>query len=104
LVFSPPTGTLEAVAVRGGFSERAWRRRVLVIRGSLAHPRPFVVNAADVLSAKAPDFRLQPGDIVYVSSRPWADAEDLLNDAAAAFVQSAVITATGLHVDPIGDR
>jgi protein involved in polysaccharide export with SLBB domain/capsular polysaccharide biosynthesis protein len=104
LAFSPLTGTLEAIAVRGGFSERAWQKRLLVIRGSLNHPQSFVVNAADVLSGKTPDFQLEPRDIVYVSSRPWIDAEDLLDAAAAAFVQSAVITATGLHVDPIGDR
>jgi protein involved in polysaccharide export with SLBB domain/capsular polysaccharide biosynthesis protein len=104
LVFSPQTSTLEAIAVRGGFSERAWKKRLLVIRGSLDHPQAFVVDANDVLSAKTADFQLQPRDIVYVSSRPWIKAEELLNDAAAAFVQSAVITATGLHVDPIGDR
>jgi len=104
LVFSPHTSTLEAIAVRGGFSDRAWRTRLLVIRGSLDHPQAFVVNAADVLSAKTTDFQLQPRDIVYVSSRPWIRAEDLLDDAASAFVQSVIVTATGLHVDPIGDR
>jgi protein involved in polysaccharide export with SLBB domain/capsular polysaccharide biosynthesis protein len=104
LVFSPQLSSLEAIAVRGGFSDRAWRKRLLVIRGSLSRPQAFVVDANDVLSAKAADFQLQPRDIVYVSSRPWIKGEDLLNDAAAAFVQSVVITATGLHVDPIGDR
>ncbi len=104
LVFSPHTSTLEAIAVRGGFSDQAWRTRLLVVRGSLDHPQTFVVNAADVLSGKSSDFRLQPRDIVYVSSRPWVRAEDLLDAAASAFVQSVVVTATGLHVDPIGDR
>lgn len=104
LTYGPQTTTLEAIAVRGGFSERAWRTRLLVIRGSLKNPQTFVVNAADVLSAKTSDFKLQPKDIVYVSSRPWIRAEELIDIAATAFIQSAVVTATGLHVDPIGGR
>jgi len=104
LAYDSQTSTLEAVSVRGGFSERAWRTRLLVIRGSLDHPQTFVVNASDVLSGKVVDFQLRPRDIVYVSSRPWFKAEELLDIAASAFVQAAVITETGLHVDPIGSR
>jgi protein involved in polysaccharide export with SLBB domain/capsular polysaccharide biosynthesis protein len=104
VTFTPHTSTLEAIAVRGGFSDRAWETRLLIIRGSLDHPQTFVVNANDVLSASAADFQLQPRDIVYVSSRPWIRAEDLLDDATQAFVQAAVITATGRWVDPIGGR
>ena len=104
LLYSPHTSTLEAIAVRGGFSDRAWQKHLLVIRGSLEHPQTFIVNATDVLSAKIADFQLQPRDIVYVSSRPWIRAEDLLDAAASAFVESAVITATGRWVDPIGGR
>jgi protein involved in polysaccharide export with SLBB domain/capsular polysaccharide biosynthesis protein len=98
------TGTMEAIAVRGGFSERAWPKRLLVIRGSLQKPQTFIVNANDILAAKSPDFQLQPRDIIYVSSRPWYKAEELLDLAATAFVQSAVVTKTGLSVTPIGTR
>ena len=38
------------------------------------------------------------GDIIYVSNRPWARAEELLDRAASAFVESAVITWTSIHV------
>ena len=48
--------------------------RVLVVRGSLNHPQTFVVDAADILSAKKPDFKLQAKDIVYVSKNPWVKA------------------------------
>jgi protein involved in polysaccharide export with SLBB domain/capsular polysaccharide biosynthesis protein/Mrp family chromosome partitioning ATPase len=98
------TGTLEAIAIRGGFSERAWPKRLLIIRGSLKKPTTFIVNANDVLAAKTPDFQLEPKDIVYVGSRPWYKAEELLDLAATAFVQSAVVTKTGLSVTPIGTR
>ncbi|MCS6244754.1 MAG: polysaccharide biosynthesis/export family protein [Opitutus sp.] len=104
LITSGRTGTLEAIAIRGGFSERAWPKRLLVIRGSLKKPQTFIVNANDILAAKSPDFQLQPKDIVYVGNRPWYKAEELLDLAASAFIQSAVVTKTGLSVTPIGTR
>ena len=104
LITSGRTGTLEAIAIRGGFSERAWPKRLLVIRGSLKKPQTFIVNANDILAAKTPDFQLQPKDIVYVGNRPWYKAEELLDLAASAFIQSAVVTKTGLSVTPIGTR
>jgi len=104
LDFTPASTALEAIAARGGFTTRAWQKRLLVIRGSLAHPQTFVVDSDRVLSANSPDFELRPKDIVYVSARPWYRAEQLLDAGATAFVESVVVTATGLHVDPIGDR
>lgn len=104
LITTGRTGTLEAIAIRGGFSERAWPKRLLVIRGSLKKPQTFIVNANDILAAKTPDFQLQPKDIVYVGNRPWYKAEELLDLAASAFIQSAVVTKTGLSVTPIGTR
>jgi len=94
-VFNNGTGALAAIAARGGFTDRAWKKRLLVIRGSLNNPATFIVNAHDVLSAKAADFKLQPKDIVYVSARPWIRIEELLDTAATAFVESAVVTWTG---------
>lgn len=92
---------LGAIAEQGGFTKRAWKLRVLVIRGSLTHPQTFVVDANDVLSGRKSGLKLEPNDIVYVHYRPWAKAEDIVNEAARAFVQSAVIVWTGGHVGPL---
>lgn len=97
--YTTATGALGAVAARGGFIDDAWKNRLLVIRGSLDHPQTFIVDAADILTGKASDLKLQPHDIVYVSKRPWVRAEELLDEAATAFVTSAVVVWTGLHVD-----
>jgi len=94
------TSALRVISELGGFTDRAWKKRVLVIRGSLQHPQAFVVDANAVLSARAPDFKLQPDDIVYIHYRPWIKAEELLDLAATAFVQSATIYWTGMHVGP----
>jgi hypothetical protein len=73
---------------------------VLVVRGSLNTPETFVVDAKAILAGEKPDFRLEPKDIVYVSRRPWARAEEILDNAAITFIQSAVITYADFHVGP----
>ena len=89
-----------AIAAKGGFGEKAYKSKVLIVRGSLTNPQTIVFNCADVLNGKAPDFKLQAKDIVYVSKRPWALAEELLEAAITDFMRAAIITYTGQHVGP----
>jgi protein involved in polysaccharide export with SLBB domain len=98
--FLPRSTTMSAIAACGGFSPDAFRSRVLVVRGSLTRPETFVVNAADILSAKKPDFRLQARDIVYVSKSPWVKAEEVLDTVATAFIQGFVVNTTTRKVGP----
>jgi protein involved in polysaccharide export with SLBB domain/capsular polysaccharide biosynthesis protein len=97
-VYHTSVGAVGAIAGRGGFNERAWHQKVLVIRGGLGRPQPIAVDAREVLSGQKPDVILQPRDIVFVSDRPWIYAEELLDAAANAFVTSAVVTWTGEKV------
>lgn len=99
--FGANATVLTAIADRGGYSERAFKKRVLVVRGSLREPETFVVDTGAVLDARMRDFKLQPRDIVYVSSRPWIKAEELLDEAASSFIQGAVTTWSGVNVGPI---
>ena len=92
------TSVLSVVAARGGFTDRAWTQRVLVVRGGMNKPELFKVDAADALKGRAANFALKAGDLVFVNNRPWIRGEELLDRAASAFVESAVITWTGLHV------
>lgn len=92
---------ISAITSSGGFADKAYQSRVLVIRGSLNKPESIIVDAKAILAGEAPDFRLQPKDIVYVSRRPWARAEEILDNATTAFIQSAVVTATGLNIRPL---
>lgn len=98
--YKPGLSAVAAIAEAGGFTSRAWQHKVLVIRGSLNSPQTYVVNLRDVLAGKENGFALAPGDIIYVHYRPWIYAENLVNVAATAFIQSVVITWTGLHVGP----
>lgn len=99
--FVPNATVLTAITDRGGYSERAFKKRVLVVRGSLNEPETFVVDTLGALDARVRDFRLQPRDIVYVSSRPWVQAEELLDEAASSFIQGAVTTWAGVNVGPV---
>ncbi len=97
-VFAANPSAISAITSRGGFTYRAFKSRVLVVRGSLDQPQTFVVDTAAILAGKAPDFKLQPRDIVYVGRNPWVAAAEVVDMAAKAFVQSALVTATTLHV------
>lgn len=100
-VFTPNTSVITALTIAGGFTPKAFKRRVLVVRGSLNQPETFVVNTIDILEGRAPDFKLQARDIVYVSARPWAKVEELLDLAAEAFVQAAVTSWVGATIGPV---
>jgi protein involved in polysaccharide export with SLBB domain len=89
-----------AIASRGGFTDRAFRKRVLIVRGSLSNPNTFVVDVSDMLVAKALDFRLEARDIVYVSRKPWYKVEELIEAAISDFLRAAAITYAGEHVGP----
>ena len=95
--FTAATGALAAVGSRGGFTARAWKQKLLVIRGSFAQPELFTVNA------QLPDVTLRPKDIVYVSDRAWNRPEELLDAAAAAFATSAIARRTELPAAPADD-
>lgn len=92
---------ISAVTLAGGYTENAYKQRVLVVRGSLDHPERFVVNTADMLAGKGRDFRLEPRDIVYVSDHPWTTAEDLADLAVTAFIQTMVTVWTGENIGPL---
>jgi protein involved in polysaccharide export with SLBB domain len=98
--YSPEMTALGAIVARGGFTERAWRQKVLVVRGSLNRPQTFVVDAAAILSAKSADFPLKNRDIVYVHQKPWAIPQELLELAVTSFANSFISGLTYTHVGP----
>jgi protein involved in polysaccharide export with SLBB domain len=90
--FSNRASVISAVTRREGFTEGAWKDRVLVIRGSLSDPQLFVVDVKAILAGTQTDFPLEPGDIVYVNDRPWYKAEQILDTAMQNFLRSATST------------
>lgn len=98
--YTPNMTLMAAITARAGYTDRAYKGKVLVIRGSLNQPEKFAIETKDILAGKAPDFRLQPKDIVFVNSRPFIYAEELADAAIVAFLQSIVTATVGIHVLP----
>jgi protein involved in polysaccharide export with SLBB domain len=92
------TTIMAAISARGGYTDRAFKMRVLVVRGSLNSPEKIVVNTHAILDGEEPDFKLQPNDIVYVNSRPFIKVEELLDMAITAFLQSIVTEYVGVDL------
>ena len=95
---TPNLTLMAAISARAGYTDRAYKGKVLVVRGSLNKPQTFVLETKDILAGKAPDFSLQPKDIIFVNSRPFIYAEELADLAITAFLQSLVTAAVGNDV------
>jgi len=100
VAYTRNASVISVITARGGYVEKAYQSKVLVVRGSLKNPETFVVNTKAILAGEEPDFKLEPKDIVCVSRRPWARAEEILDGATMAFIQAAIVTATGNYVFP----
>jgi len=98
VTYSPNMTVIAALSARGGFTDRAYKSHVLVVRGSLNHPEGIVVDARGILAGNTVNFKLKPRDIVFVNSRPFIIAEELLDLAVSAFVQSLVVTTVDTKV------
>jgi polysaccharide biosynthesis/export protein len=98
LDYKPNATIMGAISAGGSYADNAFRDRVLIIRGSLNQPEMIAVDTNDILKGQAIDVPLEPTDIIYVSTRPWKIAEDLLDSAVTAFVNSAITTWTGRNI------
>ncbi|HXS69736.1 MAG TPA: polysaccharide biosynthesis/export family protein [Candidatus Polarisedimenticolia bacterium] len=97
VTWRPNMTMLGAISARGGFSEAAYKSKVLVVRGSLNHPETFIAGLGTTADSMN-DFKLEPNDIVYVTWRPFHRVEELADLAATAFVQAAVSGWTSANV------
>jgi protein involved in polysaccharide export with SLBB domain len=98
VTYNPNLTIISAITQRGGFTERGFKARVLVVRGSLNGPTWFVANTHAILDAKQPNTILQPRDIIYVNSRPFIKVEEAADLAATAFIQSIITEWVGVDV------
>ncbi len=95
------TTVVGAISARAGFTDKAYKGRVLVIRGSLNRPRTFIIDVWGNLEARSVGFKLEPKDIIYVSRRPFTRVEEVLDLAATAFIESAFSTYALDKVGPL---
>ena len=65
-----PLTVVQAIALSGGSTREACLSNVAILRGALAQPQIAIVAVDQILHGKAPDVRLEPGDIVFVPFTP----------------------------------
>ena len=70
----------------GPFMKDAYLSHVAIIRGSLAEPQISVVDCKAIMKGRAPDVRLEPGDIIYVPNSPYTTVKRYVNLIVNTFV------------------
>lgn len=83
----------QAIGEAGGFSDEAFRMRVLLIRGSIHNPETQIINVKSILTGKEPDIELQNKDIIFVAKRPFEMVERVLDSAIVTFMQTVTAEA-----------
>lgn len=68
---------------------------VSIIRGSLTDPKIAMVNAKDIISGKAGNIRLEPGDIVFIPGAGQVSAGNAAKEAINTFVRVVAATEGG---------
>lgn len=95
LAFRPGMRLTEALTEAGGLTRSADAADVRIVRGGYAAPRVFVASPRDLFAGKAPDVRLAPGDVVFVTEHWLATAgqviERLVPTTATAVLVGAAI-------------
>ena len=80
LGYRPGIRLTEVLAHVGGLLPgRGDRKDIRIVRGSLREPRIYTTNLKALMSGKATDVELIPGDIVYVTNTWYATTADVLN-------------------------
>ena len=64
-------GLIRAIAHANGTAPEAYQHHVAIVRGSMTEPRVGIIDYKDIAMGRAPDVRLEAGDIVYVPYGPY---------------------------------
>ncbi len=89
--YSSDLTLVSAIASARGLQQGAFANGVVLIRGSFHEPKLAGVDLRDVLRGKAKNFRLQPGDIIWVPRRPWYKLEEYAKLAITSIATSVAL-------------
>jgi polysaccharide export outer membrane protein len=89
--YSRDLSVAKAIILAGGTLKYAQQSRVVIVRGGLNQPKIADVNYKAIVTGKAPDARLQPGDIVYVPFSPFRHLGQLTEDILDQFVRTVAV-------------
>jgi polysaccharide biosynthesis/export protein len=95
---------IDCIAQCKGPAKGAYLKEIVIVRGSLDKPQAALVNLKDILTGKATNVLLQPGDIVFIPKRPMALLESTIElvfqDAARTIAAGEGSRAAGGNQSP----
>lgn len=91
---------VSAIAGAYGTIKDAYLSHVAVVRGSLNNPELIIVNYNAIVRGKAPDFVLEPHDIVYVPFSPYRKLTQYLEIAVRTFANTVAANEGTLLANP----
>jgi polysaccharide biosynthesis/export protein len=96
---------IDCIAQCKGPAKGAYLKEVVIVRGSLDKPQAAIVNLHDILTGRATNVLLQPGDIVWVPKRPLglleSTVELVFQDAARTIASGEGSRFAGGNQDPV---
>jgi len=96
---------IDCIAQCKGPAKGAYLKEVVIVRGSLDKPQAATVNLHDILTGKATNVLLQPGDIVWIPKRPLglleSTVELVFQDAARTIASGEGSRVAGGDQDPV---
>ncbi len=89
--YSRDLSVARAIVTAGGTVKFAQQNRVVIVRGSLTQPKIAELDYKAIVTGKAPDIRLEPGDIVYVPFSPFRRVAQLAEEILDQFVRTVAV-------------
>jgi protein involved in polysaccharide export with SLBB domain len=106
LPYSGDLSVASAILSVGGTIKYAQQNKVVIIRGSLTQPQIAEVDYHSIVTGKARDLLLQPGDIVYVPFTPFRRVAQLAEEVLNQFVRTIAVNEGSYigsgRVQPVG--
>jgi len=91
LPYSGDLSVATAILNVGGTIQYAQQNKVVIIRGALTQPKIAEVNYHAIVTGKARDLLLQPGDIVFVPFTPFRRVAQLAEEVLNQFVRTIAV-------------
>jgi polysaccharide biosynthesis/export protein len=86
--YSDQMTVVSAISGANGTAAEAYLTHVAIVRGALTEPQILLVDYKAILSGRAPNVLLEPGDIVYVPLSPYRFIGEYADLIVTTFVRS----------------
>jgi protein involved in polysaccharide export with SLBB domain len=89
--YRPDMSLAATIIALGGTVPYARQSKAVIVRGGLIHPQVAEVDFKAIITGKAKDVRLQPGDIVYVPFSPYRRLMQFADEMLDQFVRTVAV-------------